>query len=163
MIPRFYVVSVVTLMALSACAPKQHPVERYLSDLRPIKVVQMENAGWAKGTIICPLTPYQNGINESAVVAKRVNDFLKRKNFVGDEFHWSLIALNPASGDDAGIEHLVFKIGGYDVINEKDVLEKSAETLPEEFQPQVCVTVEQARVLVTRTRSQRTLISFGTE
>jgi hypothetical protein len=164
MIALFRAVGVLALAALGACADERHPLDRHLSQLRPVTVATPAGPDWPAGTLLCPLTLYQSELPASGPAAERVNAFLKRKQFAGDEFHWSLVAVKPDSAADDGIEQLLFKRGDYDVVNEPSILEEIAETLPAAFTPQVCVPVERARVLVARARStHRTLISFGTE
>ncbi len=164
MIPLFRAVGMLALTALGACAEARHPLDRQLSQLRPVTVAALAGLDWPAGTLLCPLTPYQSELPTSAPEAERVNAFLKRKQFVGDEFHWSLVVVKPAPAGGDGIEQLVFKRGDYDVLTEPQRLKEAAETLPAAFTPQACVAVERARVLVTRAQStHRTLISFGTE
>lgn len=150
--------------ALLACTGTQHPIDRHLSQLRPVAVAPIEGLTWPAGTLLCPLTPYQSALPSAAPIAQRVNDYLKRKRFQGDETHWSLIVVKVAPAGDDGIEQLVFNRGNYDVVNELQILKTAAETLPAGFSLQVCVPTERARVLVTRAQAtHRTLIIFGTE
>jgi len=63
---------------------------------------------------------------------------------------------------DAGIEQLVFERGDYDVINDPQLIRRDALAMPAGFAQQVCASVEQARVLATRTPgSGRKVIVFG--
>lgn len=164
MIPLFRAVGMLGLAALCACSEEQHPLDRHLSKLRPVTVATLSGLNWPDGTMLCPLAPYQNELPNSTAPADRVNAFLKRKQFVGDESHWSLIAVKPTPAGDAGIEQLTFKRAGYDIINEPQMLERDAETVQAGFVLKTCVPVDQARVLVTHTKkTNRTLIIFGTE
>lgn len=154
------------LMVLGACSEQQHPLERHLSQLRPVTVATLPRLDWPTGTVLCPLAPYQSELPASEPLAQRVNAFLKQKQFKGDEGHWSLIAVKPTPNGDAGIEQpieqLSFKRADFDVINDAAMLERDAETVPAGFALTTCVPVEHARVLVTRLkRSNRTLIIFG--
>ncbi|MGK5030542.1 hypothetical protein [Janthinobacterium sp. MDT1-19] len=164
MIPLFRVVGMLGLTALCACSEERHPLDRHLADLRPVKVVKLPDMGWPPGTILCTMAIYQNELIDSAPLADRVNEFLKKKQFRGTEDYWSLIVVKPMPEGDAGIEQLLIKSGDYDVINDLDRIMRDAETLPPGFTPQACVPLEKARVLVTRTqRNYRKLIIFGTE
>jgi hypothetical protein len=164
MIPLLRHVGLLALTALSACTDAQHPIDLYLSQLRPITVAPLAGMNWPTGSQLCPLTSYQNSLPSSAPEAKRVNAFLKRKKFLGDENHWSLVVIKTASAGDDGMELLIFKRGEYDIINEPQRLGKLAGQLPAGFTLQVCVPAERARVLATRAAStHRTLIIFGTE
>jgi len=164
MTPLLRQTGLLALTALSACTDAQHPIDLYLSQLRPTTVSPLTGMTWTKGTQLCPLTPYQNSLPPSAQEAKRVNAFLDRKKFLGDENHWSLVVVKADSAGDDGIELLVFKRGDYDIINEPQRLSKLAGQLPTGFTLQVCVPAERARVLATRAAStHRTLIVFGTE
>ncbi len=149
-------------LALGACARTPHPIDRYLSGLRPDVVVPLAGLNLPVGTLLCPLTPYQGALPGTTPVAARVNDFLKRKQFVGDEDHWSLVVIAPATRGDDGIEHLIFKRGNYDIVTDRERVVKAAASLPAAFTLQTCVPVEDARLLVTRAGAQRTAISFGT-
>ncbi|PHV36377.1 hypothetical protein [Janthinobacterium sp. BJB304] len=162
--PLFRAAGMLALMALGACSDERHPLERQLLQLRPDTVAALPDMGWPAGTLLCPLALYQNELPGSAPPADRVNAFLKQKQFLGDE-NWSLIVVKPQPAENAGagIEQLFFKRADYDVINEPPRIARDAQTLPAGFAPQVCVSVEQARVLVTREqRSHRKLVIFGT-
>ena len=151
------------LLALAACTEAQHPLDRHLSRLRPVTIAPLAGLEWPAGTLLCPLTPYQSSLPTSAPQAARVNAFLASKQFLGDETHWSLVAIKPAPAGDASIAHLVFKRGGYDIVTDQGMLKTASGTVPAGFTLQVCVPVEQARVLVTRAvSSPRILIGFGT-
>jgi len=158
----FRTIGILALLALGACAQDRHPIDRQLSQLRPDAVVPLVGLEWPAGTLLCPLTPYQDRVPDSAFAAARVNDFLKRKQFVGDEGHWSLVVIKPAPAGDDGIEHLIFKRGNYDVVTEEKLVAEAAKAQSRTFTQQACVPVELARVLVTRDQSQRNLVSFGT-
>lgn len=150
------------VLALAACARTPHPIDRYLSELRPGALVPLAGLDFPAGTLLCPLTPYQGALSDTTPVASRVNDFLKRKQFVGDEDHWSLVVIAPATRGDDGIEHLIFKRGNYDIVTDRERVVKAAASLPAAFTLHTCVPVEDARLLVTRAGAQRTAISFGT-
>ncbi|MDO8039241.1 hypothetical protein [Janthinobacterium sp. SUN137] len=151
------------LTALGACSAEKHSLDRHLAQLRPVTVAALPDMGWPAGTALCPLGLYQSELSESAPHAGRVNAFLKQKQFLGDEGHWSLIVVKPLPAGDAGIEQLFFKRADYDVLNDPQVIARDVETVPAGFAPQTCVSVEQARVLVTREqRSHRKLLIFGT-
>ena len=158
----FRTIGILALLVLGACAQDRHPIDRQLSQLRPDAVVPLMGLEWPAGTLLCPLTPYQDRVPDGALAAARVNDFLKRKQFVGDEGHWSLVVVKPALAGDGGIEHLLFKRGNYDVVTEEKRVAEAAKLQSRTFTQQACVPVEQAHVLVIRDRSQRNLVSFGT-
>ena len=163
MISLLRAVGMLALMALGACSEERHPFERHLAQLRPDTVTALPDMGWPAGTLLCPLTLYQNELPGSAPPADRVNAFLKQKQFLGDEGRWSLIVVKPLPQGDAGIEQLFFKRADYDVINDPQRIARDVQTVPPGFAPQDCVTVEQARVLLTREPgSHRKLIIFGT-
>jgi hypothetical protein len=155
-------VIVLGLLMLGACAQEQHPLDRQLSQLRPDAVVLLAGLDWPAGTLLCPMTPYQSTLSAEGPVAKRVNGYLKRTQFTGDEHHWSLVVVKPAQAGDDGIEHLRFKRGTYDVVTDERRVAEAVKAQSRTFTQQACVPVEQARVLVTRDRSQRNLVSFGT-
>ena len=162
MTPLFYAAGMLALMALGACSEERHPLDRHLGQLRPETVAALPDMGWPPGTLLCSLTMYQSELPGSAPPADRVNAFLKQKQFLGDEGLWSLIVVKPMPEGDAGIEQLLFKRADYDVINEPQMLKRDGGTLATGLVPQTCVSVERARVLVTRPqRSDRTLIVFG--
>ena len=163
-IPKFRATSMLLLVALGACANSQHPLDRQLSQLKPIAVVPLVGLEWPTGTLLCPLTPYENALPGASSTAQRVNAFLEKKRFKGDEGHWSLVVVKPALAGEAGIEQLVFKRDKYDVVTSPEWLGKAAESVPATFKLKECVEVQEARILVTRGRtSNRTIISFGTE
>lgn len=152
--------SVIFLIAISACSDARHPLDEQLSQLKPTAVVALQGLEWPAGTILCPLTPYQSTLPGDSSTAQRVNAYLEKKRFEGDEGHWSLVIVKPAPAGDAGIEQLVFKRGKYDVVTSPAQLN----TVSAAFKLKECVDVKEARVLVTQSgASQRTLISFGTE
>lgn len=164
MIPIFRATSLLLLVAITACSNAQHPLDRQLSQLKPIAIVPLEGLDWPTGTLLCPLTPYENALPGSSSTAQRVNAFLEKKQFKGDEGHWSLVVVKPTPAGEAGIEQLVFKRGTYDVVTSSAQLSTGAESVPATFELKECVEVKEARVLVTRGRaSNRKLISFGTE
>ena len=156
------VVAMVLLAALGACAEKRHPIDLQLSQLRPVTIAPLTGLDWPAGTMLCPLSPYENSLPATSPEAVRVNAFLERKKFLGDEGFWSLAVVKPNTAGDDSIEHLTFARGKYDVVTSPGMLEQSAEKIPAAFKPQTCVTVEHARVLVTR-GAHRTIVSFGTE
>ncbi|WP_298400452.1 hypothetical protein [Janthinobacterium sp.] len=163
MMPLLRAAVMLVLMALGACSAEKHPFDRHLAQLRPDTVAALPDMGWPAGTLLCPLTLYQNELPGSAPPADRVNAFLKQKQFLGDEGRWSLIVVKPLPQGDAGIEQLFFKRADYDVINDPQRIARDVQTVPPGFAPQDCVNVEQARVLLTREPgSHRKLIIFGT-
>ena len=152
--------SVIFLIAISACSDARHPLDEQLSQLKPTAVVALQGLGWPAGTLLCPLTPYQSRLPGDSSTAWRVNAYLEKKQFEGDEGHWSMVIVKPTPTGDAGIEQLVFKRGKYDVVNSP--ARRSTESAA--FKPRECVEVKEVHVLVTSSgASQRTLISFGTE
>ena len=163
MMPLLRAAGMLVLMVLGACSVEKHPLDRHLAQLPPDTVAALPDMGWPAGTLLCPLTLYQNELPGSAPPADRVNAFLKQKQFLGDEGRWSLIVVKPLPQGDAGIEQLFFKRADYDVINDPQRIARDVQTVPPGFAPQACVTVEQARVLLTREPgSHRKLIIFGT-
>ena len=162
MIPLVRAAVLLALLALGACAEQRHPLDGYLAQLRPDAPSALPGMAWPAGTLLCPLAPYQNELHGAAPLADRVNAFLKQKRFQGDEGHWSLVVVKPVPAGDAGIEQLVFKRGDYDVINDPQLMRRDALAMPAGFAQQACVSVEQARVLATRTPgSGRKVIVFG--
>lgn len=152
------------LAALGACAPQRHPLDEQLSQLQPVTTAALKELDWPAGTLLCPMTPYQSALPDAAPAAERVNTFLKRRKFLGDEGHWTLVVVKPGTTGDEGIEQLAFKRGKYDVITGAAELRKAAEAVPASFTPLDCVPVERVRVLATRGKGMsRTLISFGIE
>ena len=163
MMPLLLAAGMLALMVLGACSAEKHRFDRHLAQLRPDTVAALPDMGWPAGTLLCPMGLYQNELPGSAPPADRVNAFLKQKHFLGDEGRWSLIVVKPLPQGDAGIEQLFFKRADYDVINDPQRIARDVQTVPPGFAPQDCVTVEQARVLVTREPgSHRKLIIFGT-
>ena len=162
MMPLLHAARMLVLMALGACSAEKHAFDRHLAQLRPDTVTALPDMGWPAGTMLCPLSLYQSALAGSAPLAGRVNAFLKKKQFLGGE-DWSLIVVRPLPAGEAGIEQLFFKRADYDVINDPQRIGRDVEKVPAGFAPQTCVTVEQARVLVTREqRAHRKLIIFGT-
>lgn len=161
----FRAFGMLALSALCACAEERHPLDLQLDQLRPDTVATLPDMGWPSGTLLCPMTPYQSELRGSEPPADRVNAFLARKKFRGDEGNWSLMVVKPGTEGNAGIEQLMFKRAkNFDVINDPETLKRDAGTIPADFTMRTCVPVEQARVLVTRQqRSHRTLIVFGTQ
>lgn len=152
--------------ALGACTMEErHPVDRQLSGLRPATVTPLAaGADWPAGTLLCPMTPYQDSLPASAPEAERVNAYLKRKQFQGDEGHWSLVVIKPGAAGDQNIGQLVFKRGNYDVVTGEQRLGDASAAVPASFRLQACVPVEYARVLAVRPHpSARPLVVFGTE
>ena len=163
MMPLFRAAGMLALMALGACSEERHPFDRHLAQLRPDTVAALPDMGWPAGTLLCPMGLYQSELSDSAPHADRVNLFLKQKQFLGEEGRWSLIVVKPLPQADAGIEQLFFKRADYELINEPQRIARDVQTVPPGFAPQACVTVERARVLVTREPgSHRKLIIFGT-
>ena len=161
--PLLRTAGMLALMALGACSEERHPFDRHLAQLRPDTVAALPDMGWPAGTLLCPMGLYQSELSDSAPHADRVNLYLKQKQFLGDEGRWSLIVVKPLPQGDAGIEQLFFKRADYDVINDPQRIARDAQAVPPGFAPQDCVTVEQARVLLTREPgSHRKRIIFGT-
>lgn len=153
--------SLLLLVAAAASAHAQHLLERQLAQLKPISMVPLEGSEWPAGTLLCLLTPYQSSLPGASSTAQRVNAFLQKKRFQGDEGHWSLVVVKPAP---AGIKQLVFKRGKYDVVTSPVQLSTAADPVSATFELKECVAVQQVRVLVSRSgASNRTLISFGVE
>jgi ferredoxin-like protein FixX len=151
--------SLLLLVATATSAHAQHPLERQLAQLKPIAVVPLVGLAWPSGTLLCPLTPYQSALPGASSTAQRVNAFLEKKRFQGDEGHWSLVVVKPD-----GIEQLVFKRGKYDVVASSAQLSKAADSVTATFELKECVEVQEARVLATRSgASNRTLLHFGVE
>jgi hypothetical protein len=165
MTPLFRAFSVLALTVLCACAEKRHPLDLHLEQLRPGTVSTLPDLGWSSGTLLCPMTAYQSALHGSVPPAERVNAFLARKKFLGEEGRWSLMVVKPATDGDAGIEHLMIKRAkNFDVINEPEMLVRDAGTAPAGFTMKTCVPVEQARILaIPEQRSHRMLIVFGTQ
>ena len=163
MTPLFRAFGVLCLTLLCACAEQRHPLETCLEQLNPGTVTALPALGWPAGTLLCPMSAYQSELRDTEPPAERVNAFLARKKFLGDESHWSLIVVKPVPAGDAGIEHLIFKhVKNAYVINDPATLARDAAAVPAGFAMQTCVAVEQARVLVVRQqRSNRKLIVFG--
>ena len=160
----FRACGMLVLAVLCACAEKRHPLDLHLDQLRPGTVTTLPDMGWPSGTLLCPMTSYQSELNGSEPPADRVNAFLASKKFRGDEGHWSLIVVKPATAGDAGIEHLTFKRANFDVVNEAEMLKPDARAIAADFTMQTCVPVEKARVLAAPQQgSDRTLIVFGTQ
>lgn len=165
MTPLFRAFGMFALAALCACAEERHLLDRHLEQLRPDTVATLPEMGWPSGTLLCPMTLYQSELHGVEPPADRVNAFLARKKFLGEEGRWSLMVVRPATDGDAGIEHLLFKRAkNFDVINDPELLARDAGTPPAGFTMKTCVPVEQARVLAVREqRSHRILIVFGTQ
>lgn len=165
MTPLFRACGVLALTALCACAEERHPLDLHLAQLRPGTVSTLPALGWPSGTLLCPMTPYQSELRGSEPPVDRVNAFLARKKFLGEEGRWSLMVVKPATDGDAGIEHLMFKNAkNFDIINDPEMLARNAGTVPVGFTMKTCVSVEQARILaIPEQRSHRMLIVFGTQ
>ena len=130
MTPLFRACGVLALTALCACAEERHPLDLHLAQLRPDTVSTLPALGWPSGTLLCPMTPYQSELRGSEPPADRVNAFLARKKFLGEEGRWSLMVVKPATDGDAGIEHLMFKNAkNFDIINDPEVLARNAEVV----------------------------------
>jgi hypothetical protein len=156
--------STLTLAALSACTQAPHPIEAQLARMQPVSVAALTGLDWPAGTLLCPLTPYQSSLPAGEPTAERVNSYLRRQRFVGEEGRWSLVVVKPGTVGDDGIEHLLFKRGDYDIVTAPRRLQDAAEAVPAGFRLQSCVPLERARVLATRARAtQQVMISFGTE
>lgn len=152
------------LVGLAACSSEQHPLDRQLSQLKPVALVPLEKSGWPAETLICPLTPYQNAVSGDSSTAKRVNAFLQKKRFQGDEAYWSLVTVKPGTEGDAGIEHIIFKRGLYDVVASAPRPHEASEQILAAFELKECVTAGEARILATAGGGapSRTQIRFGT-
>ena len=162
MSPLFRTAGMLVLMALGACSEQRHPLDRYLGQLRPEALAALPSLDWPPGTMLCPLSLYQSELPSSEPLAERVNAFLGQKRFLGDEGHWSLIAVKPSTAGDAGIEQLRFQRAGYDVVNDPQRIGREVQTVAAGFTQRACVAVEQARVLATRAQgSPRALLIFG--
>jgi hypothetical protein len=153
-----------SLTSAIAYAYAQHPLDQQLAQLTPPALVPLQGTGWPAGTLLCPLTPYESAVPGNSEVARRVNAVLEKNRFRGDEGHWSLIVVQPATTGDAGIAQLVFKRRNYDVVRSSSGLRGATTSVPAGFMPKVCVEIQEARILATRgATSHRTTISFGTE
>ncbi|MBB3219852.1 hypothetical protein [Pseudoduganella umbonata] len=141
----------------------RHPIDRYISRLPADTVSPLPRFDWPAGTLLCPMTPYQSSLHTGTPVAARVNAFLKRKQFLGDEGHWSLVVVAPSSAGGDGIGHLLFKRGNYDVVVGAEMLARAAPTLPAGFVQQECVPAEHGRVLVVRGKGSLKTVAFGVE
>ncbi|GGY39951.1 hypothetical protein [Pseudoduganella albidiflava] len=139
----------------------RHPLDRYLSQLGADTVSPLPRFDWPAGTLLCPTTPYQSSLHSRTPVATRVNAFLKRKEFRGDEGHWSVVVVAPLSSGDGAIEHLIFKRGNYAVFTSPEMLGRDGPTLPAGFVQQECVPVETGRVLAARGRLYPKIVAFG--
>ena len=160
----FRAFGVLALAVLCACAEKRHPLDLYLDSLRPETVASLPDLGWPAGTLLCPMALYQSELRGAQPSVDRVNAFLARNKFLGEEGRWSLMVVRPATEGDAGIEHLMFKRANFDVITEAETLKRDAGIIPADFTMQTCVPVEKARVLAAPQQgSNRTLIVFGTQ
>lgn len=150
------------LLALGACSSSMHPLEAQLDLLRPESITSVAGLDYPAGTLLCPLTPYQNSVAAAAPEAQRINAFMGRQRYLGDDSTWSLVIVRPGTTGDDGIEHLLLRRGKFDVINSRESLGKLVEKVPTDFEVLDCVPVEHASVLTTRSRaSQRKVISFG--
>lgn len=151
------------LTALAACTEQRHPIDLQLSRLRPVTIAPLTGLAWPAGTMLCPLGIYQSRLEGPSPVTERVNAFLTREKFLGDEGYWSLVVVKPAPAGDAGIEQFIFERDDYEVVTWPQVVSGSAVQIPAGFKGQTCVAVEHARVLVTHGMLHLSVISFGTE
>lgn len=150
------------LLALGACSSSMHSLEAHLDLLRPESITSVAGLDYPAGTLLCPLTPYQNSVAAAAPEAQRINAFMGRQRYLGEEGTWSLVIIQPGTTGDDGIEHLLLRRSTFDVINSRESLGKLVEKVPADFEVLDCVPVEHASVLTTRSRaSQRKVISFG--
>ena len=155
--------SAIFLVALGACSNARHPLDQQLSQIKPIAVVPLRGLERPKGTFLCPLTPYQSALSGDSDTAQLVNAFLKKNNFQGDEGHWSLMVVGPASAGVPRIEHLIFERGKYDVVTSLRRSDGPTELALAKFQPKECMEIQKALILATHGgASNRTQISFGT-
>lgn len=154
--------ALLALTALAACSDAMHPIEAQLALLRPESITPIADLAYPAGTLLCPMTPYQNSVAGSAPQAQRINAFMGRQNYLGDDGIWSLVTVRPGTTGDDGIEHLVFRRSEYDVINAPAELKKLVEKVPANFEVLACVPVQHASVLATRSRAtERKIVSFG--
>nr|GEU28358.1 ornithine carbamoyltransferase, chloroplastic [Tanacetum cinerariifolium] len=124
-----------SLTSVIAYAYAQHPLDQQLAQLTPPALVPLQGTGWPAGTLLCPLTPYESAVPGNSKVARRVNAVLEKNRFRGDEGHWSLIVIQPATTGDAGIEQLVFKRRNYDVVRSSSGLRGATTSVPAGFMP----------------------------
>jgi len=150
------------LLVLGACSNSMHPLEAHLDLLQPESITSIARLDYPAGTLLCPLTPYQNSVAPAAPEAQRINAFMGRQRYLGDDGTWSLVIVRPGTTGDDGIEHLLLRRSKFDVINSPADLGKLVEKVPADFEVLGCVPVEHASVLTTRSRvTQRKIISFG--
>lgn len=150
------------LLALGACSSSMHPLEAHLDLLQPESITSVAGLDYPAGTLLCPLTPYQNSVAAAAPEAQRINASMGRQRYLGEEGTWSLVIIRPGTTGDDRIEHLLLRRSTFDVINSRESLGKLVEKVPADFEVLDCVPVEHASVLTTRSRvSQRKVISFG--
>jgi hypothetical protein len=159
----FRAAGMLMLTALAGCTEQRHPIDLQLSRLRPVTIAPLTGLDWPAGTMLCPLGIYQSKLQGPSPVTERVNAFLTREKFLGDEGYWSLVVVKPTSAGDAGIEQFIFERDDYEVVTWPQVVSDSAVPIPAGFQGQTCVAVENARVLVTHGMLHSTVISFGTD
>lgn len=153
----------VFLVALGACSDARHPLDHQLSQIKPVTVVPLRGLERPQGTLLCALTPYQSALSGDSEITRLVNAFLKKKNFQGDEGHWSLVVVGPAAAGVPPIEHLIFKRAQYDVVTSLRRTDGPTELALTNFQPRECVEIQQALILANHGgASNRTQITFGT-
>lgn len=151
------------LVALGACSKTGNSLDRQLSQIKPVAIVPLRGLQWSEGTLLCPLTPYQNALIGDSDATQLVNTFLKKTNFQADEGHWSLVVVVPAAAGAPRIEHLIFERGKYDVVTSLRQPEGPTELALAKFQPKPCVEIQKALILATHGgASNRTQIRFGT-
>lgn len=155
--------SALFLAGLAACSDTRHPLDQLLSQIKPVAVVPLRAPEWSRGTLLCPLTPYQSALSGNSSTAQQVNAFLKKKNFQGDEGHWSLVVIAPAPATAPRIEHLIFARGKYDVVTSLRRPDAAAQLALSKFEPKECVEIQEALILATHGgASNRAQLSFGT-
>jgi len=151
------------LVALGACSDTRHPLDRQLSQMKPVAVALLQGLERPKGTLLCPLSPYQSELSGDSATTQRINAFLRKKHFRGDEAHWSLVVVSPALTEAPVIEHLIFERGNYDVVTSLPQPDEATEPVLAKFQPKECVEIQEARILATHGGAlHRTQIRFGT-
>lgn len=152
--------AVLSSLLLGACAEKPLPFEQFLAELKPETVVPLTDFGWPTGTLLCPLSAYQNALHGESATAQRVNTFLQRSNMRGDEGVWSLVVVRPGTTGTDGIGQIFFTQHAHVVTTDASKLKFYDGSVPAGFTWQECVPVEHARVFVGRGTSGR-ISGFG--
>lgn len=147
------------LVGIGGCSDVRHPLDRQLAQIKPVTVTALQGLDWPTGTLLCPLSPYQSALRGDSDVAQRVNAFLQKSQFQGDEGHWSLVVVKPG----AEIEQLIFERGKYDVVTSLRPPDEATQLVIDTFTLKECVAVQQVRILATSGGAlNRPQISFGT-